>query len=161
MNAEDILKYGHYTVLQTLENLAEPDWNSGDVCGWWSTKDIMAHLASYEHLLIDIFNEILTGQQGATLMLMASSGPEAFNDVEVGKRQDMTVAEVLADYNDAQAQTMNHIQQIPVSQRRQAGLLAWYGSEYDLEDFLVYTYYGHKREHTAQIAVFRDGLKSN
>jgi hypothetical protein len=159
MNAEDILKYGHYTVLHTIENLAEPDWHTGDVCGWWSTKDIMAHLASYEHLLVDIFNEILTGAQGPTLTLMATSGPEAFNDVEIGKHQNSTVTEILADYNDTQAQTMTLIQQIPLTQRRQAGLLAWYGSDYDLEDFLVYTYYGHKREHTAQIAVFRDSLK--
>ncbi len=25
-----------------------------------------------------------------------------------------------------------------------------------LDDFLVYAYYGHKREHSAQIAAFRD-----
>ena len=159
MNAEDILKYGHYTILGTIENLAESDWHTGNVCGWWSTKDIMAHLASYEHLLIDIFNDILTGEQGVTLTLMTTSGPEGFNDVEVAKRQDATVAEVLADYNDTQTQTLALIQQISLAQRRQAGLLTWYGSEYDLEDFLVYTYYGHKREHAAQIAVFRDNLK--
>jgi proline iminopeptidase len=28
--------------------------------------------------------------------------------------------------------------------------------EYALDDFIVYNYYGHKREHSAQIAVFRD-----
>ena len=31
-------------------------------------------------------------------------------------------------------------------------------SEYSLEDFIVYTFYGHKREHSAQIAAFRDRL---
>jgi len=29
---------------------------------------------------------------------------------------------------------------------------------YALDDFLVYAYYGHKREHSAQIAAFRDRL---
>ena len=42
--------------------------------------------------------------------------------------------------------------------RRQAGLIDWYGAEYDLEDFLIYSYYGHKREHSAQIEVFKDLL---
>jgi hypothetical protein len=28
--------------------------------------------------------------------------------------------------------------------------------EYALDDVLIYMYYGHKREHSAQIAVFRD-----
>ena len=35
----------------------------------------------------------------------------------------------------------------------------WYGKEYALDDFIVYTFYGHKREHSAQIAAFRDLLR--
>jgi len=31
--------------------------------------------------------------------------------------------------------------------------------DYALDDFIVYTNYGHKREHSAQIAAFRDGLR--
>jgi hypothetical protein len=31
--------------------------------------------------------------------------------------------------------------------------------EYALDDYIVYAYYGHKREHSAQIAVFRDLVK--
>jgi hypothetical protein len=161
MNAEDILKYGHYTVLRTIENMAEADWLAEGVCGWWSVKDIIAHLASYEQMLVDVFNEILSGEQGSTLMLMINSGPETFNDMEVGKRQQANVAEVLAEYEETQAQTMHLIQQISLVKRREVGALTWYGSEYDLEDYLVYTFYGHKREHSAQIAVFRDSLKSN
>jgi hypothetical protein len=81
--------------------------------------------------------------------------------MEVGKRQQANVAEVLAEYEETQAQTMHLIQQISLVKRREVGALTWYGSEYDLEDYLVYTFYGHKREHSAQIAVFRDSLKSN
>jgi len=39
---------------------------------------------------------------------------------------------------------------------RQTGTLPWYGNAYALDDLLVYMYYGHKREHSAQIAAFRD-----
>ena len=31
--------------------------------------------------------------------------------------------------------------------------------DYSLDDFLVYSYYGHKGEHGAQINVFKDVLK--
>ena len=48
--------------------------------------------------------------------------------------------------------------QIPYEGRRLNGTLPWYGEEYDLEDFIIYTFYGHKREHSAQIAAFRDQL---
>ena len=41
---------------------------------------------------------------------------------------------------------------------REVGTLPWDGEDYALDDFLVYGYYGHKREHSAQIAAFRDRL---
>ncbi len=47
---------------------------------------------------------------------------------------------------------------IPSETLRQNGTLPWYGMAYALDDFLVYAYYGHKREHSAQIAAFRDRL---
>ncbi len=55
-------------------------------------------------------------------------------------------------------QAMSLIVQIPVETLRQAGTLPWYGMDYSLDDVLVYMYYGHKREHSAQIAAFRDRL---
>ena len=70
----------------------------------------------------------------------------------------MTPAEVWAEYAETQAQTMELLAQIPVTKQRQMGLLSWYGPEYDLEDFLVYSFYGHKREHMSQVAVFLDLL---
>jgi hypothetical protein len=54
---------------------------------------------------------------------------------------------------------MDLIRQIPLETRRKSGLLPWYGAEYDLEDYITYAFYGHKREHCAQIAVYRDTLK--
>jgi hypothetical protein len=53
---------------------------------------------------------------------------------------------------------MSQIAQIPAEKLREAGTLPWYGMEYSLDDFLVYTYYGHKREHSAQVDAFRDKL---
>ena len=42
--------------------------------------------------------------------------------------------------------------------RDAAATCPWYGGEYSLEDQLVYRYYGHQREHCAQVEVFRDRL---
>jgi hypothetical protein len=54
---------------------------------------------------------------------------------------------------------MNILPKIPADILHRPGVLPWYGKEYDLEDFIVYTFYGHKREHCAQIAAYRDQLK--
>lgn len=158
MHAMDILKYGHLTVAGTIEQVPESEWESPNVCGWWSTKDIIAHLASFEQALVELLNQIL-GSEGPTPTLDSfSQSPQEFNDIQVARRQDKTAAEVRAEYVETQAQTMALLAQIPVTRQRQMGLLSWYGPEYDLEDFLVYSFYGHKREHMAQVAIFLDLL---
>lgn len=158
MNTGDVLKYGHQTVLRTLEGLPETAWATPDVCGIWSVKDIIAHLASYEQTLVEVLAGFLEGGPTPYMDKFGTVGPLQFNDDEVALRHNKTVAEVLAEFNDTYAQTITLAARIPSETYRQNGALPWYGPEYDLDDFIVYTFYGHKREHSAQIAVFRDQL---
>jgi hypothetical protein len=158
MNTLDILKYGHQTFLKTLEGFPEAELNRPGACGDWSVKDLIAHLASYEHVLVDVLSGFLDGGPTPHLTKMGSLGPLQFNDSEVDLRRDKTSGEVLAEYNNTYAQAMTLAARIPIETFRQAGTLPWYGPEYDLDDFIVYTFYGHKREHSGQIAVFRDRL---
>lgn len=159
MNAEDVLKYGHDFVMRHLAHFPGDEWETPNVCGWWSTKQIVAHLASFEHWLVDVLNGQLGEPPGPTLARMFEIGPGKFNDVEVAERDGWTPEQVLADYTGAHAQTLALIARIPVPERRAAGSLPWYGAEYDLEDFIAYSFYGHKREHTAQVNVFVDRLR--
>ena len=154
MNADDVFRYGHRTVLQAIDGFSDADWETPGVCGVWSARNVLAHLASYELASGDVFAMVL-GQSGTpTLDLMLSEGA-AFNDSQVAQRASQTVAETLEEYTQAHDRAAELLAQIPLDQRRQAGLLPWYGAEYDLEDLLTYLSYGHKREHSAQIDVFR------
>lgn len=155
MNAADILMYGHRTVLKTLNNLPDSAWDTPDVCGWWSTRDIIAHLASFETILSEVFGTFLGGQPGP-VMARYGSDPQNFNDVEVAARQHFSPTQTLAEYQANYEHNQDLLAQIPVERLSQTGTILWYGPEYSLDDFLVYTFYGHKREHTAQINVFRD-----
>jgi hypothetical protein len=157
MNVVDVLKYGHQTVLMTLQDFPEAEWGTSGACGVWSVKDIMAHLASYEHMLIEVLSGFLSGGPTPTLEKMGA-GLEQFNTDEVAGRRQRSMADVLAEYNDAHAQVMALAARIPAETYHQNGALPWYGAEYDLDDFIVYSFYGHKREHSAQIAAFRDHL---
>jgi len=169
MNASDILKYGHGTVLRAIDGLAAAEWETGGVCGIWSVKNIIAHLASYELVL----NEVLSSFQrnpahpssstgtSATPMLNAFVEPGGqFNDAQVALRSSSSHTDVLTEYTSAYEQVAALAAQLPAEYFRQAGTLPWYGLEYALDDFIVYAFYGHKREHCAQIAVFRDRLTS-
>ena len=158
MNASDVLKYGDYTLKQTLKDFPEDSWETSGACGWWSVKNILAHLASYELMLIDVLNSLIDANAEIPVLMRMGAGPEAFNDDEVNARLNMNMDEVLEEYQNAHEKTLILIEKILVADRRTPGALAWYGDEYDLEDFIVYTFYGHKREHSAQIAAFRDLL---
>jgi hypothetical protein len=156
MNAEDILFYGHRTLMSTLDGIPLDQWHTSGVCGYWSVKDIIAHLASYELVLVDVLGNLVDGRPTPNLKLFSDA---QFNDLQVEQRQGNSPAQVQAEYEDAHQKVRELIAQVPIETRRRAGVLAWYGEAYDLEDFLVYSFYGHKREHSAQIAVFKDTLK--
>lgn len=159
MNTHDVLKYGHLWVHKHLEGLTEPQWLTPGVCGWWSVKDILAHLVSYEWLLVEVFRTCIEPGPTPTLDLHNTLNGDAFNAMQVGLREEKSPGEVLAEYDQAYEQVMHLLPRIPEAQLRQAGTIPWYGMEYSLEDFVVYQYYGHKREHCAQIAAYRDQLK--
>jgi hypothetical protein len=155
VNTLDILKYGHQTSLAAVDGLPNTDWETAGACGVWSVKNIIAHLASYEQVLV----EVLTGFLGGGPTPYLESFNEQFNDTQVALRRDLSVAETLAEYNDAHARVMALAPRLSAETFRQTGTLPWYGMEYALDDFIVYSYYGHKREHSAQIAAFRDRLE--
>jgi len=157
MNAEDVFKYGHLTVLGSVDGLAADDWQSPGACGVWSIKDIIAHLASYELATVDVFRSVLGEGPTPCLDEFLAQGA-AFNDAQVEQRRRQTADETLAEYTSAHERAAALLARIPAERRRQTGLLPWYGVEYDLEDVIAYMSYGHKREHCGQIAVFRDGL---
>ena len=158
MNTADVLKYGHLTLLKTLDGLPESDWTTPGVCGIWSVKDIMAHLASYEHVLIDVLNTFLNDGPTPYLTQYVEHGLP-FNDHQVALRRDHSAQQTLAEYKEAHEQVMALVLRLPAERIAQVGTLLWYGPEYALDDFIVYSFYGHKREHSAQVAVFRDQIK--
>jgi hypothetical protein len=159
MNARDVMKYGHLTVLKAIDGFTDDNWNEGGVCGVWSTRNIIAHLASYELLLGDVLQNAADGSGTPNLDHYLETG-EAFNDEEVDRRSGMTVAETLREYVAAYERSADAASQIPDGLWTTPGTLPWYGAEYSIDDWIVYQFYGHKREHTAQIDVYRDHLSA-
>ena len=160
MNATDIFKYGQLTVLQAIDGLPETAWERPGACGIWSVKDIIAHLVSYEEVLIDILSGFVGRYPTPCLDKFIELG-DRFNDTEVERRKERTVREILDEFKDAHAQVTSVAERIRPAVFRQTGTLPWYGIGYALDDVLVYMYYGHKREHSAQIAAFRDLMKDD
>ncbi len=159
MNTSDVIRYGHGTLTSTLNGVAKEHWETPGVCGVWSVKDILSHLTSFELVLIDAMNELLGNEETPNLDALRQDFSN-FNDGQVELRRGKTPDEVLAEYNAAHQEVMRLIEKVPVETRRTNGALTWYGPNYDLEDFIIYTNYAHKREHSAEINKFRDTLEA-
>jgi hypothetical protein len=156
MNAHDILMYGHRTVLRAIDGLDDGEWQLSGVCGVWSAQDIIAHLASYEHALEEVLRSFV--EDAPTPVLDRFRGPDGdrFNEEEVAQRAAMAARDVVAEYTRAHERTLELLARVAEETRRRPGTLPWYGDAYALDDLIVYAFYGHKREHSAQIDLFRD-----
>jgi len=159
MNAVDIMKNGHKTVLSVINGLDEDHWHTPGACGKWSVKDILAHLASYEWMLVEALTEVIEAGARTPLLERYRRDPHGFNDDEVEKRSDKGINQVLEEYKEAYQESSALAEQVPDGAWSQNGVLPWYGDAYDLDDFIAYSFYGHKREHGAQIAAFRDRVE--
>jgi hypothetical protein len=149
--------YGHRWVLRHVQDLTDEEWEAPGVCGVWSVKQIIAHLASYEQVLVEVLSSCLDPKSSTpTLDQFTHQNGDQFNADQVGMRRGRTPGEVLDEYKQIHDQVRPLIPQFTAELLRQPGTIPWYGKEYSLEDFIVYAFYGHKREHCAQIAVYRD-----
>ena len=157
MNAPDILKYGQQTALQAIDLFPAAQWETPGACGVWSVQDVVAHLASYEEVLVDILAGFVGSDPSPRLDKYISLA-DRFNDTEVQERRSQGREQVRGSLAAAHSQVMELAGRILPEVYRQVGTLPWYGAAYSLDDLLVYMYYGHKREHSAQIAAFQDRL---
>ena len=156
MDTHAILHYGHQTVRETLDAIPVEKWERGGVVGVWSVKDVIAHLASFEVVLVDVFQSLLDESPTPRLQEFFEQG-DAFNDLQVAARRHLTPDQARAEYEEAYCQVMLRFEQLLPDLWSQRGTLPWYGNDYSLDDFIVYTFYGHKREHCGQIGLMRKG----
>ena len=109
MNTVDVLRYGQGTFLQAVESVAETDRDLPGACGIWSVRDLVAHIGSYELVLVDVLQS-LAGETGTPhLDRMISLGP-GFNDAEVDARRERSLPELLEELHDAHAASVRLVE---------------------------------------------------
>src|SRR5690348_12186401 len=112
MDISEVLQNVNLQVVRALDGLAEKEWDMPGVCGDWSIKDIVAHLASYEHIIVDVLNTFQGGELTPTVERWVKSRP-TFNAEEVEKRKYATAQQVMDEYQGAQVEATSLIMQIP------------------------------------------------
>jgi hypothetical protein len=118
-------------VKQAVEGLPHEKWTTPGVVGYWSVKNIIGHLASFEMFLIELLGALPQNGPMPIIERMVAD-PQRFNDVEVDqKRASQSPADAWAEYVTNWERAMSLLSQIPVQDRRVTGVLPWYGAEYD------------------------------
>ncbi len=152
MNAAKLLEQSHMMVLQTVDDFPEGLWDTPGACGNWSVKDTIAHLASYEHLLVDALNKLVSDTPTPYLDKFVG-GQDEFNKNEVAARQYHTAQQVIDEYNETQLQSADLLAKIPPEKVTQIGTIPW-NKDRSMAD-LVTILHTHASEHCAQITAFR------
>jgi hypothetical protein len=152
MNPLDVLMYGQKMVIETIGRLRPDDW-SQIALGVWTTKDVVGHLGAFEVRTA----EVLAGFAGAEPATnLREANPATFNDDQAAIRSGWSVDEVMTELRGAYELVMTHARAIAPERWREVGTIPWYGPQYSLEDLIVYTMYGHKREHNPQLEAVLD-----
>lgn len=160
MNLHDILMYGDRSLRSGLDQVPMTRWTDGGVCGWWSVKDIMAHLTSYELWQAELLESFVEPGSTPTLDQLREQRSK-FNKAQVAARREDSPEDVLLSYEAAHGRLMESVGELSPASLAEVGTIPWYGDSYSLDDLLVYSNYGHKREHVAQINLFHDTLSAD
>src|SRR6059058_4848673 len=153
MDAVQMLENSHAKVLETVDDLSEPRWDVPGVCGEWSVKDIIAHLASYERVAIDVL-KTFQGEEPTPYILRYFADYDEFNKAQMEAREYVTAQQVMNEYHEAQVQATSLLEQIPADIVQQVGTMPWYHKERCMADFIG-GLYEHTCQHCQQIIQFR------
>jgi hypothetical protein len=154
MSATEILENSHLYAIQTVDDLPEPMWDLPGVSGEWSAKDVLAHLTSWELLLIDAFDTV-RGDPPSSYLLRWKASPENFNSEAVEARRYHTAQQVMNEYQDAMLSSTASLADIPDELIEQKGTMSWYPSGWISVADMVNKFTAHVRQHCDEIVHFR------
>ncbi len=156
MDLNGLLEYAHGVVIKSSSGLAESNRGEELTCGTWSARDVIGHLCSFKHLVKEVVSTFSGNKDTPYFQQWLTNGPNNFGDDQVAARRAISYESNLAEYNLAHQGMMALLTQIPEAEIHRPGTLPWYGAQYALEDFILYTDFGHQIEHASQLALLRD-----
>ena len=112
--------------MKVVDGLPAADWDVGGVCGVWSAKMLMLHLAVYEHVLAEALGLFAGGAPAATPHLDDYKAQTAtYNDDKVALRHSKTPTEVLDEYRTAYEAAVALLDRIAPEKLREVGTIPW------------------------------------
>ena len=87
-------------LLNAIDGLSDEDMLEPGVCGEWSVRDVVAHVAAWDRETTDMFSAMLEGERHDFLDLDIE-GLEQFNQEHHEATRSVPVADALAELSDS------------------------------------------------------------
>lgn len=147
---------GNKSFLKSIEGINPEIIDRPGACGEWSIKDILSHIVSYEELFVEVFQGQLDGGKTVLTLVKIGNDHQKFNDLGIARGKKKSFEALVSEYNKLNEKVMELAGKISPETYSKVGTIPWYGGEYALDDLIIILNYGHKKEHGAQIGLFKE-----
>ena len=154
MNVVKLLETAHFVLLDSFDGMHATDWSKPNVCGQWSSRQILVHLTSIERVLEELLRLVCPVSMASPLLDAYCFDREKFNSAEINLHANQSLNSIFTSYEQSYQRVSQLISGrdlfIPVGYHG----LHQYGNT--VADTVITLGYGHKLRHAAHVTAFRD-----
>ena len=144
------LKEHHAQLLAVLDGIPEEALCKRPVVEWWTIKDLLGHIATWEQVAIQFLAEYKQGDVPKPLGMDSDAAINAYNKRAVTIRRDWSLARVRAEFDAAHRDLLAAIETLDDADLSKPLPAPW-GKGDNLEKLIAVNSYQHNPEHIAQI----------
>ncbi len=117
-----IFRQGHKHFLGVLKKLTNEQKLSVEVVGYWTVKEVVAHLSAWNWVQIEEIDNVLAGNATWRKRFVTKKDEDEFNAAAVRERKDKGLEILLAELEDSLCQLISRVESLTEGQWRLKGM---------------------------------------
>ena len=151
----DDLASARAELLSAIEGLSEQEMVCPGVVGEWSVKDTLAHIAAWDEEFRAVIHAFVTQEDPVfDYTISGKRGFAQWNARQVEKRRDLSMAQILAELEEARQELVDLVQGLTEEQLNRQAVPPWRSPKTVRRNLEILD--GHDREHAEQIIAWRE-----
>ncbi len=151
------LKESHRAMLDFVEGLSPEQRLQSGACGFWSVKDILAHLLLWESETIKLLFQARQGIKPSTVHFKKISADEQ-NALWYAQFKDRPLDRIWGDYQIIRDQTIRRIKEYTPQELNDPRLFGWLKGKNTLAKIIASDILDHEQEHLQGLIEWRKTL---
>lgn len=139
--------------LESLEGLTEEEMLAPGVCGDWSIKDVLIHLARWEAELVKLLWQASRGQRPTSVHFNGEE-VDAINARWFSQSVERTLESALEDFHGVRNQAIRRVEAFSEKELNDTRRFTWLKDK-PLWEWVENDSFGHEAEHGAEITAWR------